>query len=141
MQFLTRLFFFSKIYSFLPPWFVTSTLCYQEGNFQPLWKVKGSGQYTSWKVCVPDFFVRNEQKKCHRHVHEHRHVHIHIQIHIHVRVLVCVFVLLLCGAVSCRVSRVVVGWLGGWVWCGVVDMSLSWLSLSLCRGPSLCVVI
>ena len=33
---------------------------------------------------------------------------------------VCVFVFLLSGAVSCRVSRVVVGWVGGWVWCGVV---------------------
>ena len=61
--------------------------------------------------------------------------------YIYMCVYLCVFVLLLCGAVSCRVSRVVVGWLGGWVWCGVVDMSLSWLSLSLCRGPSLCVVI
>ena len=46
-------------------------------------------------------------------------------------VYVCVFVFLLCGAVSCRVSRVVVGWVVG---CGVV------LS-SLCRGPSHCVVI
>ena len=27
------------------------------------------------------------------------------------------------------------------MWCGVVDMSLSWWSLSLCRGPSLCAVI
>ena len=38
---------------------------YQEWNIQPLWKVKGLEQYTSWKVRVPDcvfFFVRNEQK-------------------------------------------------------------------------------
>ena len=53
-------------------------------------------------------------------------------------VYVCVFVFLLCGAVSCRVSRVVVGWVVG---CGAVDMSLSWWSVSLCRGPSHCVVI
>ena len=39
-------------------------------------------------------------------------------------VYVCVFFFLLCGAVSCRVPRVV-GWLGGLVWCGVADMSLS----------------
>ena len=53
-------------------------------------------------------------------------------------VYVCVFEFLLCGAVSCRVSRVVGGWVVG---CGVVDMSLSWWSLSLCRGPSHCVVM
>ena len=33
-----------------------STLCFQEGNFQPLWEVKGLEQHTSWKVRVPDFF-------------------------------------------------------------------------------------
>ena len=55
-------------------------------------------------------------------------------------VYVCVFVFFLCGAVSCRVSRVVVGWVVGCGVGGVVDMSLSWWSLSLCRGPSHCVV-
>ena len=80
------------------------------------------------------FFVRNT----YIYIHIHVHIHIQIHVHIHVRVRVCFF--LLCCAVSCRVPRVV-GWLGRWVWCGVVDMSLSWWSLSLCRGPSHCVVI
>ena len=84
-----------------------------------------------------------------------RHWRVHEQ-HEHVRVRVCLRVSLLCGAVSCRVLRVVVGvvWCGvvwcvgvwcvvwcGVVWCGVVDMSLSWWSLSLCRGPCHCFVI
>ena len=48
-------------------------------------------------------------------------------------VFVCVFVLLLCGAVSCRVARVAVGWVVG---CGVV------LSTCRCRGGlCLCVVV
>ena len=48
-------------------------------------------------------------------------------------VYVCVFVFLLCGAVSCRVSRVVVGWV---VVCGVV------LSTCRCRGGLCpCVVV
>ena len=55
-------------------------------------------------------------------------------------VCVCVFVffVVVCRVMSCVARRC---WLGGWVWCGVVDMSLSWWSLSLGRGPSHCVVI
>ena len=51
---------------------------------------------------------------------------------------VCVFVFLLYGAVSCRVSRVVVGWVVRCVWCCrhvvvvVVFVLVSW-SLSLRR--------
>ena len=55
-------------------------------------------------------------------------------------VYVCVFVFLLCGAVSCRVSRVVVGWVVGCgvVWCCrhvvvMVVFVLEWWSLSLRR--------
>ena len=61
----------------------------------------------------------------------------------HVRVRVCLCVFLLCGAVSCRVPRVVGCWLGGVVWCGVVWCGVVWcgvvwcgvlLSTSRCRG-------
>ena len=62
LQFLTRaeLLFFDL--QFLSPGSVMSRLFCQEGNFQPLWKVKNLGQYTSRMVRVPNcFFVRNEQ--------------------------------------------------------------------------------
>ena len=98
---------------------------YPEWNIQPLWKVKGLEQYTSLKVRVPDFFMRNEQNLWHGHVH------------VRVRVSLCFFVVW-CSVMSCVARRC---WLGGWVWCGAVDMSLSWWSLSSCRGPSHCVVI
>ena len=52
-------------------------------------------------------------------IHIHIHIHIQIHVHIHVRVRVCLCFFLLCVAVSRRVPRVV-GWLGGWVWCGVM---------------------
>ena len=57
------------------------------------------------------------QMRTQKHVHVHIHIQIHIQIHahIHVRVRVCLCFFLLCGAVSCRVPRVV-GWFGV-VWC------------------------
>ena len=52
-----------------------------------------------------------------------------------VYVCVCLFFVVWCRVMSCVARR---GWLGGWVWCGVVDVSLSWWSLSLCRGPFHC---
>ena len=58
----------------------------------------------------------------HRHVHEHRHVHIHR--------FTCTYTSACCGAESCRVSRVVVGWVG---WCGVVMSSFRIAFLSFCR--------
>ena len=114
LQFLTRteLFF---IYTDLRAWFVTSTLCYWEGNFQPLWKVKGLEQYTSSKVRVPECVLLEKYE--HQHVHTHIHI-FHVRLHIHVRVRVCLCVFLLCGTVSCCVPRVV-GWVVGW-WCGVM---------------------
>ena len=88
------------------------------------------------------FFVRNIYIYIYIYIyikiHIHVHIHVHIDVHIHVRVRVCLFFCVVPCHVVCRAS---LGWLGGWVWCGVVDMSLSWWSLSLCRGPSDCVVI
>ena len=66
----------------------------------------------------------------HRHIHFNVYIHVRVQIHVRVRVCLC---FMLCGAVSCRVPRVV-GWLGGWVWwvvwCDVL------LSTCRCRGRS-----
>ena len=59
--------------------------------------------------------------------HLQKHLSVHVRVHMDVRVRVC---FLLCGAVSCRVPRVV-GCRLGVVWCVVVDMSWSWWSLSL----------
>ena len=59
--------------------------------------------------------------------------------HVQLRVRVCLcFFVVWCRVMSCVARR---RWLGGWVWCDAVDMSFSWWSLSLCRGPSHCVVI
>ena len=84
---------------------------YQEWNIQPLWKVNGLEQYTSWKVRVPDcvFSVRIDQKVTPTCTYAHTDT----------CTCVCVRVCLslLCGAVSRRVSRVVVGWVFG---CGAV---------------------
>ena len=129
VQFLTPVELLFYIYKVLRAWSVTSTLCHKEGNFQPLWTVKGLAQYTSWKVRVPECVLLEEYE----HQHVHIHIHIHVQRHvfftcvcIFMCVYVCDFVFLLCGAVSCRVPRVV-GWLVGCgvVWCGVVCVLLS----------------
>ena len=50
----------------------------------------------------------------------------------------CVFVFLLCGAVSCRVPRVV-GWLGA-VRCGAVRCGVVWCGV-VCCGVLWCVVV
>ena len=54
--------------------------------------------------------VEGQRLVRHQHVREHRHVHIHT--------CTCTYTCACCGAESCRVSRVVVGWVGGLVWCG-----------------------
>ena len=67
LQFLTRaeLIFFFDI-QFFPLCGLSCLHLYLECSIQPLSKVKGLEQYTSWKVRVPDrffFFVRNEQNE------------------------------------------------------------------------------
>ena len=52
--------------------------------------------------------------------------------YVYMCVYVCVFVSLLCGAMSCRVSNVDVGWVVG---CGVVLLTCH------CRGLFPCVVV
>ena len=116
-----------------------STLCFQEGNFQPLWKVKGLERYTSWKVRVPDcvFLEKYEHRHVHIHIHIHIkitihfqirvhnliHVYVHVRVHMHVRVRVCVCVFFVFFVVWCRVMScaarcwLLVGWCGV-VWCG-----------------------
>ena len=68
-------------------WYTVFPLCglsclhfFGEGNIQPLWKVKGFEQYTSWNLRVPDCVssVRNEQNEWHRHVYEYAYIYIYI---------------------------------------------------------------
>ena len=136
LEFLTWAEFLFFDYTDFPAWFVTSTLCYLEGNVLPLWKVKGLEQYTSWKVRVPECFLLEKYE--HQHVHTHIHI-FHVRVHVNVRVHVCLCVFLMCGVVSCRVPRVV-GWLGGWVvgwlvgW--VVGCGVVWSGRSIATGKS-----
>ena len=111
---------------------------YEEGNFQPLWKVKGFFDRTSWKVRVPDsvFLEKYEHRHVHMHLHIHIQIHAHKQdmdtyMHVRVRVCLCVFFVVWCRVMSCARCSLLVGWCGV-VWCVVVDMSLSlsWWSLS-----------
>ena len=55
LQFLTQveLYFFKDI-QFSRAWFVVSALFIKKGTFNHCGRSKGSEQYTSWKVRVPD---------------------------------------------------------------------------------------
>ena len=130
LAFLTRAKLYFFIYLVLRAWFITSTLCYWEGHFQPLWKVKGLEQYTSWKVRVPECVLLEK--------YEHQHVHIQINVHanfmcvyIYLCVYVCVFAFFVvwCRVMSCAARRWVVGWLGvgrcGVVWCVICCRSIA----------------
>ena len=81
-------------------------------------------QYTSWKVRVPDLVFSREMTKNDTDMYMNTDMYIYTYRYIYMCGYVCVFVFLLCGAVSCRESRVVVGW--------VVFVLVSW-SLSLRR--------
>ena len=85
-------------------------------NFQPLWKVKGLEQYHG-RYVFQTVFLRSMNTDMRIHTCTNTYIYICMCV-------LCFF--LLCGAVSCRVPRVVGCWLSSWVWCRVV--------LSTCRG-------
>ena len=67
-------------------------------------EVSGFEQHTSWNERVPDcVFLRAKKSDTDMYVQQHTHFLVHVR----VRVSVCLCVCLLCGAFSCRVSRVV----------------------------------
>ena len=137
LQFLTWADFFS--YTVFALCGLSCLYLYKEWNTQPLWKVKGLEQYTSWKVRVPDCVFREKWAKSDTDMFMNTDMYIYTYRCMYM----CVYVSLFFCVVSYRVVSCVARrcWLGGWVWCGVIDMSLSWWSLFLCRCPSLCVVI
>ena len=198
-------------------WFVMSTLFIKKRTFNhcgrsKAWNSTHHGRYVfqtaffSWEMSKTVTATCTWTPTC---TSPHTYTHAYTRTHTYECTYSCACVslcFLLCGAVSCRVLRLVVGWLGGVVWCGVVwcgvvwcgvvwcgvvwcgvvwcgvvwcgvvwcgvvwcgvvwcgvvwcgvvwcgvvwcgvvwcvvvDMSLSWWSLSLCRGPCHCVVI
>ena len=94
---------------------------YQEWNIQPLWKVKGFEQYTSWKARVPDRVFREKRAKNVTPTCTYTHTHTHTDTN--TCACTCVFVFFFfCCLVLCHVvfRAWLVGWVVGWVWCGVV---------------------
>ena len=120
----TELFFCKTVF---PPCGLSCLHFYREWNVQPLWKVEGLEQYTSWKVRVPDcvFFVRNMNSDMCIYTYTYTLMHTYIfkntaQKHVRVR-----------------------GWVVGVVWCGcgvvwcvdvVVSLSLVFSNLNLVRS-------
>ena len=97
------------IYTVLRAWSVTSTLCHKEGNFQPLWKVKGLEQYTSWKVRVPEcVLLRNMNTNLFIYTYTNIYKYMYISC-AYTCACTCVFVF--CCVVPCQV--VCRAWLGG----------------------------
>ena len=100
--------------------------------FQPLWNVKGLERYTSWKVRVSDYVFREKYVHIQTHTYIFKYMYIYMCVYvctylykymyIYMCMYVCVFFFFFCCVLPCHVvcRASLIGWLSGWVWCGVV---------------------